>query len=425
MPAPSASVADSSWLDRAVIVGVPLVAIGAAAVVTLGPGAPQPAVGARVWARGAGHEGRAVSLRIETATRWFGTDERVPLEAISVELYEGPSAGATPRARWSGRSEGVVDVTLATDEKLARPFVVVRDLRREGGGLLAEGALALERRAPQPLDASLRGAAQGELEVRAEARGVLAAPFDTVVDVVVTHAGAPSPARLSVRVDGGEATPSQLEADVKGRASFTLRPLAHVATLTLEATHEGRAGTLTAPLSVVPGAFSLRMSAGRLEITSPVVRERAYVSIDDETGRRLGAVVPLAEAPDGFHRGELGLSHAPHGVALTVSSDLAEASAGTTSVALPLGRPGAYRVAPLELAHDGLPGAVSRESARSRSARLVAAAILGLAGLVAGVYVAGKARGVGARGKLVTAGLALFATATFVVLALLALRSRG
>lgn len=406
--------------------GVPLVAIGAAAVVTLGPGAPQPAVGARVWGRGVGHEGRTLSLRVEAASRWFGGDERIALEALSVELYEGrPSAGAAPKARWSGRCDGVVDVALASETRLASPYVVLRDLRREGGGLLAEGPLPVERRAPQPLALTLPGVAKGELVVRAEARGPLAAPFETAVDVEVTRGDSPSPARLTVRVEGGEATPTELETDARGRATFTLRPLAYVATLTLEAAHDGATGTLSAPLSVVPGAFSVRMTGGRLELTSPVKRERAFVSIDDEGGRRFGAVVPLAETPDGFHRGELGLSHAPHGVALTISSDLAEASAGTTSVALPLGARGAFRVAPLELLHDGLPGAVERERARSRGARLVAAGILGLAGLVAGVYVAGKARGIGARGKLVTAGLALLATATFVVLALLALRPRG
>jgi hypothetical protein len=360
---------------------MPSLAVLATAALVLGPGRERPAVGVRVW--GVPAEGsKTAAWRLETIERQFGADQAITVRGMELSLVQGDRR----LAQWSGASgdDGVAEALVRAEEPLSGS-VEARIV--QGRTQLAHGSIALHRVPPPALDRRLaEGTSQGPIALRVDiARGVLGAPFPGLIRVLALRDGG-VPAQgvaVSATATGAEidaASAKDLRTDAKGEASIRLVPTWHSVELKIEAS-DPRAdppakSTWEGGLPVHPGALWLGLGRPRVEVVSPVPRDRAYVSALGKDGRVFGAVVPLARTETGLFEGAFDMAQlAGLGAeVLTIAGDSQEVGSGTAS--WPLESTQAVVSAPrVELMLDGVPFAERREKARASNARLASVAV--------------------------------------------------
>ncbi len=239
----------------------------------------------------------------------------------------------------------------------------------------------------------------GALEVSvAPESGIFAVPFAGRLLIrtrLANGPGGPVPvagAVVGLELDGAELVAPGLlpPTDAHGITVAELRPLEHAVSVRIVARDGSRQGLWYGALPIVPGAFTASLDADGLMVRSPVVRERAYLSLVTQRERITGAIVPLTPEPDGTASGWLEI--APPLRARTsaepawavVSSELDKRSPGV--VGWPLGTTAAneprltFDVAD-RLLLDGRDGALRDVLQERNSRRRVAALALLAVGL--------------------------------------------
>lgn len=395
------------------VIAIPAVAVAIAAAVLLGPGAPRPAVGMRIY--GAPVTGaRIVALRLLGVERFAGVDEAAALANMRVEARVAPDgtgsgqspAGSEDTSVWEGGTgkDGVAEARL--ELRVPRGGAIALRVTRAGTPL-AEGVVSVVAAPPKVLApgwltgivSAVEGSAGGaslpstlgerspsRLAIRVEAtRGVLAAPFAERLRVHVGDgAGGPGGTRATLSVTalgaevkaphGAATSPLALTADARGEAEFVLTPLAYQVDLIITAQEGDLSGRWEGSLPVTPGAIHVaRGDGGALAVVSPAPRERAYLSFWDAVGRVGGAVVPLARDSSGFYRGAVTPAPPPSPGLFTVTAAGDPLELGVGTVAYPL-EPAEGSLTPPRLAQilDGVPAAEARERARASAARRAA-----------------------------------------------------
>jgi hypothetical protein len=148
------------------------------------------------------------------------------------------------------------------------------------------------------------------------ARGVLAVPFESalLVRALVSDARgelvALAGASLEVELTGAELLAPAAPTDARGRSRLPVRPEEHSVSLRLRVRGDGREGGWYGALPVRPGALLGTRDGAQLIVRSPIPRAQAYVSWITRRERVAGALVPLAEDPDGTSSGRLALDPA-------------------------------------------------------------------------------------------------------------------
>lgn len=373
-------------LSRAVVV-VPAAAVTVTALVLLGPGAQRAAIGARVL--GVPVDGTTtLALRVQVMRSLYNVEDSV----AGVPIVVDASTAQGKIGDWIGESgpDGIAEASIASATPL-HGSIEIRVVSPAVRGFLGSTEIAIPRGQPiMTTLAMLPGHVEGDLSMRVDAvRGVLAAPFSEQLRISVEGG---SPVKLTLHATGADVTPEHLDIGPTGIGLVSIKPLAHQVDLDIEAAAEGGGkGRWSGTLPIVPGAKWMAPIANDaaakgevpIAITSPVPRERAYVSLWSEGGRVGGLVVPLARDDAGFFRGE-GRAKIPPNARIfyaSVAGDALEQGAGTVS--WPIVPPqGAVSAGPLRLLSDGVPAAVDREKKRAWAARRSAIYVVGAAGLL-------------------------------------------
>lgn len=249
--------------------------------------------------------------------------------------------------------------------------------------------------------------ARGAIEVSVAAEsGVFAVPFPGRLLVRAREPSAdasepPAPvagAVVHLELDGAEAlVPGPLPAtDRQGVTHALLRPLEHAVSVRVDVSAGSRQGHWYGALAIVPGALAASLEPdGVLTLRSPVVRERAYLSLVTASQRLAGAIVPLAAEPDGTASARLPLPPSwlarvrAEPVWAVVSSEFDKRSPGVVGWPLPGGQ-GEPRLT-FDVADgvllDGRDGALYEVRHRRRLRRRVAAlALLGVGALLSATF---------------------------------------
>lgn len=427
-------------MGRWLLYGLPLLTLLVGSLAFLGPAAQQPVRAARLY--GGPTEGQQrLAWRLQLIEHYV--DAETPIADVPVRVVV---AGAEP---WSGRSSVRGSTELVA--RLPRPAsgpVSVRVLAADE--VVAEGTVELDaerwRSGAERRGGWLDGLEQGDWRVRVAGRdGVFAASFTHDVLVSVSERGRPvAGAEVVVKADGAAARRDEKRAqprvvtDAAGRAQFRLLVIDHVVALDVRAMRQRtgddagaesskdrtaaggtpgadagasrdasvpKAGAgLDAPLPtrvggrwygslpVVPGAMRVHRRADQLQVHCPIDRDVAWISIVTADARIGGGAVELTADGRGGAEGTLALPALPDApLWAVVSSESDLQSPGT--VGWPLDPPvqGDLRATFLardSLLLDGLPGALEREHARMRRARLLfagfAASALGIVALLLG-----------------------------------------
>jgi hypothetical protein len=152
---------------------------------------------------------------------------------------------------------------------------------------------------------------------------------------------------------------------------------------------------LETTLAAVPGAFDAALDGARLLVTSPVPRDRAYFTLVTEHRRVAGGSIALASDGRGGATGHAELLRLPAEPLWAVVASTPDLSSAAR-VGFPIGKhaePARTLDVPEKLLLDGLPRALSRESARRKRARFAAMAVCALGLLLGVLLLAARARG--------------------------------
>jgi hypothetical protein len=165
------------------------------------------------------------------------------------------------------------------------------------------------------------GQTRGELEVAVAAEdGIFAVPFAghllvrTFLGGLDPNAAEPGPvagASVSLELEGAElVAPGPVPAtDGQGITRVLLRPLEHAVSVRASVKAGSREGHWYGALPILPGALAVSLEPnGVLTLRSPVVRDRAYLSLVTQNQRLAGAIVPLVAESDGTASGRLPLA---------------------------------------------------------------------------------------------------------------------
>lgn len=370
---------------------LPGIAIGFVAVVILGPGNTRPVLGARVYAAPPTlASGPAIGSARIVAT-WRLGEAETPASDLPLEVVTG-----THVLRVTTGTDGVADVTL---EPGAAPGAVVEIVH--AGRMLAADALDPRGQPRSELDVrGMSGRTEGELEVRVRPlRGQLVPPF---AETVVLESFAAGRVHLVGEITG--ATPTRVELDLEKGAhatSFELHPEALRVDIQVKARAEdGREGSFEGSFETIPGAMWLdpKSPSDRIALVAPAPRKAAYVSFLGTIGRVGGATVALHEDSDGFYRGTVARPRqlGPDArLDVVVAGDPQELGVGTVLWPVspsPQADAPVYRWVdethetslPMRLVRvlDGMPAALTTESARVTRMRRLAIAVAVLVGLL-------------------------------------------
>lgn len=365
---------------------LPGVAIGFAAVVLLGPGHTQPALGARVLATPA-VAGRVPSARLSVVHRLDGAERPAAGVALQVQAGDATASGTTG-------ADGVLEITFAPPPRVGTVLTVHTDGRE-----LARGALDLEGGpAPSTQLALASGQSEGELQILlGPARGILVPPFEETLVARVLAGGRPVSAHLRVELTGASPALFELELDERGEgARFAVTAEAMRVDVEARATDRaGRSGAFRGSVETVPGALWLDPAApeGEVHVYAPSPRPTAYLSLLGERGRMAGLVVPLAEDTRGFHRGAATLPVELRGMRLVAVAAGDVEERGPSTVAWPLSPPeGAATASRLGRVIDGVGAAEEAERARADRARRLAVVVAGICGALSVLFLLREGR---------------------------------
>jgi hypothetical protein len=289
-------------------------------------------------------------------------------------------------AAWSGSvpASGVTDIELPALPSDAAREVVVAEGERE----LARGKLSLDSET-WAREATRRG---GFVDLRhppgfdfrvGVERGVLAVPFTDDLLVVLGRVGDPrSGVEIELDADGADLAAQRAVTDALARASVAITPREHHVTVRLRAVVDGTPLQTSVALPVVPGAIDARRVGEKLLVSSPVPRERAYVTLVTERYRLLGASLDLAPNADGGGSAEFALPPLPDEPVWAVTSSAIDLES-PARVGWPIDRRSkevrtTFDV-PEQLRVDGLPLAQRRELARQKRVRWAVVALCAVA----------------------------------------------
>jgi hypothetical protein len=392
------------------IVRYATLALPAAAVLAVGyavlvAGKSGPVFAARI--RGGPTEGAsALSFRLETVERFRDGERAVSRGRVRLDAILANGA----KLDWEGDldDEGATNLSLTPPGTVTGPVHVRAVLVSRGGGsgrlgqptVLVEDDVSAGRDewfvASRRRGGWVEGHGESPLTVRiAAGRGAFAVPFRDPLIVEVRRGGqGVSNATVRATSEGADIEPADAVTDARGRATLFLRPREHALSVTVHAhAASGEEANLDAALAVVPGALRATLSNGELVVESPIVRDRAYVTLVGDHERILGRTVALSPDGRGGCRAAIQLpelDHRPlavlHPIWAVVSSESDQRS--TSLVGWPLvssadGPQSTFDVPDLLLA-DGVAAALAGE--RDRVGRIrtagaaVAVAILSLAG---------------------------------------------
>jgi hypothetical protein len=390
---------------RTLLYSLPVLTVGVVGFATLVVGAPRPYWGARLF--GGPVEGSPrLSWQLQVVERIGEAEAPAPARRARVDATLANGRTLT----WQGAvdASGMASVSLEPDAPPGGPVSVhvvstepkARELGSGRVSLSRDTWLAGARRQGGWVD----GKGSGALRISvAPGRGVFAVPFyDPLLIQVRDERGAVGGAQVKLSPDGLDVKAGGLVTDEHGRVRVQIAPREHVVSLRVTARREGDEGTWFGALPVVPGALHARLNSGKLWIESPIVHERAYFAILDESARLAGDSVALT--PDA--RGGSGaIVDAPDFGArrlwCVVSSESDLASPGL--VGWPLGEPGPDAPPPRTFAvadHlllDGLLAGYRAETERRARARLIAAVFAVGAALLAAALMMLEARDARAR----------------------------
>lgn len=392
---------------RYATLALPAAAVLAVGYAVLVAGKARPVFAARI--RGGPTEGASsLSFRVEAVERFRGGERGVSAGRIRLDAV---LANGT-KLDWEGDldDEGASNLSLTPPGPVTGPVHVraVLVARGDGAAPLAQPPVLIDDVVNVGRDewfvASRRrggwveGRSEGPLTVRAAAgRGAFAVPYRDPLIVEVRRAGqGVASATVRATSEGADVEPGEALTDARGRVTLSLRPREHAISVTVRAhAPSGEEATLDAALAVVPGALRATLSNGELVVDSPIVRDRAYVTLVGEHERILGRTVVLAPDGRGGSRAAIPLpelDHRPlavlHPIWAVVSSESDQRS--TSLVGWPLvssvdGPQSTFDVPDLLLA-DGVAAALAVE--RDRVGRIrtagaaTAVAILSLAGVL-------------------------------------------
>ncbi|MCA9633566.1 MAG: hypothetical protein KC766_38210 [Myxococcales bacterium] len=404
-PPPSDS--GSSGISRWGLVGLPACSVLVVAFALFVVGAPRPYVAARLF--GGPLEGQSeYHLRLEVAER---LGELESPRRLGLQVHARSDDGR--EASWGGTTDpqGNAEVDLAFDSQTQGPLALTVTLDQPqaelpAGYVLARGKVTAPERTWRDsvhVGETWTQRSRGELRLRvAPARGVFAVPFHDGLFIEVTRKGsavAGADLQLSLEgatwLEGGEEGGERRHAvsDERGRVRAELVPDSHVITLEVKARLEqpqGEAltGRLAWRLPVIPGALNARVEgsndAQSLVISSPVERDRAYVTLLDREGRWGGGSVGLQLAADGNFRGRWSLPEnfrTDNRWAL-VSSESDFTSAGAVGWPLSDSDEAPQPTLSAREMHllDGFPAAYARDRSRIARARWLAIGVALLSG---------------------------------------------
>ncbi len=320
------------------------------------------------------------SFRLEVLDRFAQSEAAVSSGSARVVLR---SAGGD-EAVWSGTlgKDGTAEVKLPALRGGASYLASVLQNDRE----LARGRIELSaeawRRAGSQRGGYLIRRADGLEVLFAEARGVLAVPFDDELLLEVRAGGQPIAAELELSAEGASLGESHVRTSGIAPGRVRITPRDHVVSVRARVSSEGHEpASASATLTVVPGALDAVVDGARLVVRSPVPRERAYVTLVNEHQRIAGDSLLLLPDDRGGASASLPLPALPAGpVWAVVSSAVDLESPGR--VGWPLftraGPATTFDARELRLL-DGLPQALARERLRRNRARLVGMAMCALA----------------------------------------------
>lgn len=370
------------------VLALPTVAVAAVAFAVLIVGRPKPVVGARL--RGGPTEGaHSLSWRLEVVER-DGDVER-PCAGRAVEVEARFAGGGS--AAWSGTldAEGAAAVSLPRRAAaIAGPVQVHVTASGLAAGVVDQSiqvTAAAWSEGARRRGGWVHGAAatNGASLKAAPARGVFAVPFRDPLWVAldgVHLTDALVPIRATAdggTVDGAVTVSSD---HVHGRFFFT--PIEHAVSVAFAATlPDGTDLHLDLAPAVIPGALHASLNAGAIIVESPILRDRAYVAVVDETERILGGTVVLSPDDQGGARGTLPAPSLPEGPLWAVVSSEPDLHSGAM-VGWPLrdgdgAAPATTFDVPDLLIVDSVGPAQATERARVRRIRSLAAEFAALA----------------------------------------------
>lgn len=378
-------------MRRQLLLGLPALAAAVAAWAVLG-GEPGHVEFARVLG-GPARAGASSSVLVGV----WALDEQRPVPVAGARLRF--MAGANELASGTTDASGHLETLLPFGPDPLVPRLRVE--RASDGSVLAEGALTLDadrwRATARREGGWLPGSTRGELALEvAVVEGVLAVPFEgkllaRVLDGADDSAPALAGAALELTLVGAERTSSTLPSSDARGVEIALRPLEHSVSAHLIARSGARRGEWYGALPVVPGALTARLTGGRLQISSPIARERAFVSVINERERLGGAIVALEAAPDGSASGHFEpsapllarIAREPAWVVVSSEADKRSPAVVGWPLGAALAHPPATTLALADqVLLDGQAGALAQRAARSGARRRTAAALLGGLGLL-------------------------------------------
>jgi hypothetical protein len=376
--------------------GLAVAAVGWAFVTTL---RPEPVLAARVYG-GPCAEGVQRSLQIALVAAPGNEHARAGARSLRVSTHAGNASSS-----WRGITDHDGRVELVLDPCRAGSGPLQIAIESETGAGFARGTLApsLERwQAALRQGGWLPGRVSGDLRLSvAPFEGALAVPFaaELVLHAESAEGEAAAGVELSFELDGATLVEPPRVTDARGDARARIQPEQHAISLRLTGRYgDGREGVWYGALPVVPGALHVEREGTRLRVRSPIVRERAYLTLVDETSRLAGALVPLSEDGTGGAEGwvELEGQLDPRRSPLwaVVSSEPDKRSAAV--VGWPLrgeSNPPRTFDAVDQLLLDGLPEAQAAERATRQGRRRNAALFAAIAGALGVVSFVSEVRG--------------------------------
>lgn len=378
-------------LERAAIVGVPILAGAVTAAVILGPGRARPVDGVRIRALVA--EGAAAtSLEVTTIRHEAGQRRPIALDGLIVALD-----GASGSARW----EGATDARGHADANLVLPGPAKGDLAvRVSGPLAAEGRLAL--RPPLAPVAAPPTFVEGEPRLSVWLPRGFAVPEmpETLVVTAATGAREPTP-HLAVQAEGAEiAAPEAPESTCDDGCVHTWRlrvvATANAAQVTATVTIGADTTRWEGTLPLAPGRLWLDPDGETRgwRIVAPHPIDVAHVALLGPGGRLWATAVAMHVDDRGFATGTVEPPQpsppGPGPRAVALASDL-----DADPARWPLPPYGAGHLPPAgrpEVVVDTLPEAIAAEAARAERTRRPAYALILAASLFELVFLAHRAR---------------------------------
>ena len=378
-------------LQRRLLLTLPAMATLLVIVVMLGPGQPRPVVGVRALGVQEA-DGSVASLRVITLLRDGPREESLPGRRLSVLVDD--------EERWSGTSDAT-----GTAEVMFSPSIPsgarVRVVDRESG-IVLDGALEGGVAHVEPGTVGwLPGRTTGDLTVAAQVlRGPVVPPFPTRIRIFagkdLFDGGYFQPSqelagRAEVTVRGGEPASAVVVVGPEAPSELEIQPIFEPLEIEIDfRSDDGRGGSLAATAPIVMSGFGVTDGA-EIEISSQAPRSAAFASFYAERARVGGAVVPLAQAPDGLFKGKV--TRPPRVSAIVVASDPSEK--GRSTVTWPLGSEvGIPARRPLVELAEGLTLGTEVERQRLRRVRTATVGMLALAAFaeIALLLIVGRAR---------------------------------